>query len=367
MSETKDNTLKKTPFNRFHHELGGKMVDFFGWEMPVQFKGIMAEHKAVREDVGMFDVSHMGEIIVKGAGAHDFVPRLVTRKIGKMKPGKISYSPMCYHDGGVVDDLLIYMLKEDELMLVVNASNIRKDYEWILKIKEELQAEVEIENVSDNTAQLALQGPRAAAIVSTRLGLTISELKYYRFMNVKIAGVDVLFSRTGYTGEDGFEMYFDPKHAEPVWSAFMSEGDIQPIGLGARDSLRLEAGMMLYGNDITKDTSALTGLSWTVALSKEDFIGRAALAEQREHPPAEWFLGIAVEDRAIPRHHTPVQRGGVSVGMLTSGGFSPYLGKGIGMGYFTEELEAGTMVDVIIKDKPHPAKVVALPFYKREK
>ncbi len=359
-------TVKKTPFHEFHAALGGKLVDFAGFEMPVRYSGDVREHQAVRNAAGLFDISHMGEFIVRGEGALAFLNRAVTNDVGGLAVGQALYSPMCRPDGGIVDDLLVYRAA-DRYMVVVNASNIAKDFEWLSSLK---PADATLENHSDRTALLAVQGPRAADVVRAGVPAAALDLGYYRFVEGDIFGAPGIVSRTGYTGEDGFELYFDVAHASAVWRALWDAGKpygLEPIGLGARDTLRLEMAYMLYGNDITDTTSPLeAGLGWTVKLKKPDFVGRDVLVRQKEQGLARKLVGIELDGRRVPRHGMPIETGGRVIGEVTSGTFAPSLEKPIGMGYVTSEHSAiGTALEVRAGSTVLPARVVARPFYTR--
>lgn len=350
--------LKVTPFNAIHQALGGRMVDFGGWEMPVQYSGVIVEHNAVRTKCGLFDVSHMGEVTAKGPNAFDFVQNLITNNAEKLEPGKVIYTPMCYDDGGIVDDLLVYMKSREDFYLVVNASNADKDFAWM----QDNTMGAELKNISDATAELALQGPLAEGILQKITGYPLAEMGFFHFAEFEIAGAQMLVSRTGYTGEDGFELYFAPEHAEKVWAVIMGAGDVTPCGLGARDSLRLEAGLMLYGNDIDKTITPLEApLQWTVDLGK-DFVGCKAL---KEKPITRKLVGFELLDKGVPRHGNPVVIGGEEKGVVTSGTFSPTFRKPIGFCLIPVETEGN--VQVRIHDKLVEAKLCSHRFYKRQK
>ncbi len=361
--------MKTTPLTTLHRELGAKMVEFAGFEMPVQYAGIIEEHKAVRNAVGVFDVSHMGEFEVRGPDALRLVQRVTTNNAAKLVDGKVQYSAMCYDDGGIVDDLLVYR-DRDGFMLVVNASNIRKDYEWIVAHAPGL--DVEVRDVSDATALLAVQGPKSLETLRPLTGIAIESLAYYTFARGKLAGVDMIVSRTGYTGELGYELYFPAEEstARAVWNAVFNAGrtfGISPVGLGARDSLRLEMGYCLYGNDIDKTTNPIeAGLGWITKFEKGDFIGCDPLKRAKEKGTARKLAGFVLDDeRAFPRHGYTLNAGG-KTGTVTSGTVSPVLGKGIGLGYVATESSApGSPVNVIIRSKEFAGHVVQLPFIKK--
>lgn len=331
--------LQRTPLRDFHAAHGGRLVDFAGWEMPVQYRSILEEHKAVRRNAGLFDVSHMGEVDVKGAGAERFLNHLVTNDVTKLYPGRVLYSPMCYPDGGVVDDLLVYLRGPADYFLCINAGNIAKDVAWI---QEQARAfDVIVTDRSADYAQLAVQGPRAAEIVQSLTGAKLGLVKYYHFTEGTVAGVHCLISRTGYTGEDGFELYHAAGEAVQLAEAVLAAGarfGLELAGLGARDSLRLEAGYPLYGHEISADISPLTaGLGWTVKLGKtSDFIGRAALAAEKQMGAPRQVVYFKTGDRRIVRAESPVLGAdGTVVGRVLSGTLSPILNEAIGSALVT--------------------------------
>ncbi len=326
--------LKRTPLRDFHASHGGRLVDFAGWEMPVQYRSILEEHKAVRRTAGLFDVSHMGEVDVRGTGAEAFLNQLVTNDVTKLFPGRVLYSPMCYPSGGVVDDLLVYRRGPTDFFLCINAGNIAKDLAWIRE--QAANFDVTITDRSDDYALLAVQGPRAAEIVQSLTGAKLGLVKYYHFTEGTVVGVHCIISRTGYTGEDGFELYHAAGDAVPLAEAILAAGTplgLELAGLGARDSLRLEAGYPLYGHEITQDISPLTaGLGWTVKLDKgADFVGRAALHAEKQNGAAQRVVFFKTGDRRIVRAETPVLDGaGAIVGRVVSGTLSPILNEAIG-------------------------------------
>jgi aminomethyltransferase len=359
--------MKRTRLNVAHKKLGGKMIEFFGWEMPVEYKGIIDEHLAVRERVGLFDVSHMGEIVISGKQALDFVQYLTPNDAARLVPGKVQYSALTTSKGTFVDDLLIYCLDEKRYLLVVNAANSDKDYEWILNHQEGFK--VRVENKSDDYTQLALQGPKALEILEPMTDINLKEMKAFRFDWGNIAGEDVLVSRTGYTGEDGFEIYTLSQQPENIWEAILNRGEsynMLPVGLGARDTLRLEAKLMLYGNDIDETTTVLeAGLGWLVKFKKGDFLGRDALLKQKEEGIKRKLVGFELVDKGIARPHHHVFVGGNEVSEVTSGSFSPYFRKAIGLTYLPlDYTEIGTEFEIEIRDN-RKARVVSTPFYKR--
>jgi len=355
--------LKKTALHDVHVKLGARMVEFAGFHMPIQYHSIREEHRRVRETVGMFDVSHMGEIIVKGPKALDMVQKVTINDASKLAVGQVQYSAMCYEDGGIVDDLLVYRFA-DHFLLVVNASNKDKDYEWILKNKID---GCEVLDVSDDYTQLAVQGKKAEPTLQKLTDVDLSAIKYYWFTEGELAGVNMIISRTGYTGEPGFELYFANEHAVDVWNKIMEAGkefDIEPIGLGARDTLRLEKKMCLYGNDIDETTNPLeAGLSWITKLDKGDFIGREALLKIKEEGLKRKLVAIVLEGQGFPRHGYKILKDGKEVGHVTSGTVSPILNKGIAMGYVAIEFaKIGTPLEIDIRGKRVPAVVIKPPF-----
>lgn len=365
--------LKRTPFYEVHQYAGAKLIDFGGFEMPVQYSGILKEHQAVRERAGIFDVSHMGEIMVNGPNALDLVQFVTVNDASKLVPGKIQYSAMCYENGGIVDDLLVYMLAENEYLLVVNASNKDKDLDWILEQNRKIGARVQ--DISEKTCLLAVQGPKSVDILQKLTSTNLSEIAYYNFRVGDFAGYnDIILSATGYTGEKGFEIYFDVNKANPteIWNRIMeagSEEGIEPAGLGARDTLRLEMGFALYGNDISAETTPLeAGLGWITKLDKGDFCGKNVLAQQKEMGVSKRLVGIKTDDkRAIPRsHYALFNENGDKVGEVTSGGQSPNLGVGIGMAYVQVEYsKPGAALFVEIRGKHFQVGISKPPFIKK--
>jgi len=343
------------------------MVPFAGYNMPVQYVGINAEHETVRKAVGVFDVSHMGEFILKGDNALDLIQRVTSNDAAKLYDGKVQYSCLPNEDGGIVDDLLVYRIDEKTYMLVVNASNIDKDWDWISKYNTN---GVDMKNISDRTSLLAIQGPKAAEALQSLTDVDLVSMEYYTFKKGTFAGVDnVLISATGYTGAGGFEIYFENQYAEQIWDAIFKAGEpfgIKPIGLGARDTLRLEMGFCLYGNDIDDTTSPLeAGLGWVTKFNKE-FTNAEALQQQKRAGVSKKLVGFEMIDRGIPRHDYPiVDADGNNIGKVTSGTQSYSLQKAIGLGYVkTEFAKEGTEIYISIRDNKIKAKVVKPPFYK---
>ncbi|MDI4645747.1 glycine cleavage system aminomethyltransferase GcvT [Cohnella hashimotonis] len=362
--------LKRTPLYTVYAELPGiRCIDFGGWELPVQFSGIQKEHDAVRQQAGLFDVSHMGEFIVTGGGAERFLQRVTTNDVSKLTDGQAQYTLMCYPNGGVVDDLLVYRIAADHYMAVVNAANIDKDFAWM---RSHLFGDVSLENASDRYALLALQGPRAADILDAA-GAThdVLALPSFRFNEqTPLAGADVLISRTGYTGEDGFELYVPADRAADVWHTLMAAGEpygLVPAGLGARDTLRFEARLPLYGQELSDTITPLeAGVGFFVKLDKEDFIGKDALVRQKEKDLPRKLVGIEMIDRGIPRSHYPVFAGDLRIGEVTTGTQSPTLKRSLGLALVDAAYAApGTGVEVDIRGKRLKAEVIRTPFYKR--
>lgn len=370
MAETETTeSLKRTAFYDIHAALGAKIVPFAGYEMPVSYKGIVAEHTAVRERVGLFDVSHMGEVTVRGEGALEFVQKITVNDASALAEGQAQYSAMCRPDGGIVDDLLVYRRAANDFLLVINASTAAKDFAWM---EQNLVPNVTLENRSDDYSLLAVQGPRALETVQKLTDTKLDAIEYYHFATGTIAGEQAIISRTGYTGEVGFELYIssDKEVSERVWNAIMEAGaefGIEPAGLGCRDTLRLEMGYCLYGNDIDESTNPIeAGLGWITKLDKGEFNGRDVLAKVKEEKPRRRLVGFEMGDRAIPRQHYRIVAEGREVGEVTSGTSSPSLGKGIGMGYVeTAYAKTGTPIAIVIRDKEVPATVVKMPFLKK--
>ena len=359
---------KRTPLYEEHLAAKAKLIDFGGWEMPVQYAGVIDEHHAVRTKAGLFDVSHMGEIDVRGKEAQDYVQMLITNDVSKLVDGKILYSPMCYPNGGIVDDLLVYRYNQEHFFIVVNASNADKDYAWMVEQTEGF--DVVVENVSDQYAQLALQGPLAETILQRITNVNLAQIIYYGFTHGEIDGVECLISRTGYTGEDGFEIYVSPEYGRQLWQKILEMGakeGVQPIGLGARDTLRFEARLPLYGNELGSEISPLeAGLGIFVKLAKAAFIGRDALLTQKEQGVPRKLVGLEMIGRGIARSHYPLQKDGAEIGFVTSGSFSPTLNKNIALGLIRSELAVqGDVLDVMIRGKAVQAKMIPTLFYKR--
>jgi aminomethyltransferase len=362
--------MKKTAFYQLHKDFGAKIVEFAGYEMPIQYTGIIDEHKCVRNAVGVFDVSHMGEFIVKGKDALALIQKVTTNDASKLPVGKVQYSAMCYPDGGIVDDLLVYNFGE-YFMLVVNASNIDKDFKWIQSNIGTLN--VDLSNQSDNYSLLAVQGPNSIKTLQKLTSVSLESIPYYGFKKGTLAGYDMIISRTGYTGELGFELYFppDPVMGKKVWDAVFAAGKefgVQPIGLGARDTLRLEMGMCLYGNDIDQTTNPIeAGLGWITKLDKADFNAKDILVKAKAEGTKRKLVGFVVsEERAIARHGYEIHANGDRIGTVTSGSISPILEKGIGMGYVSASYaNPDTTIEILIRNKKVNARVVKIPFLKK--
>ncbi len=360
--------MKNTALTSKHISLGAKMVPFAGYNMPVSYTGLNEEHHAVRNSVGVFDVSHMGEFILKGANALDLIQRVTSNDASVLTPNKAQYSCLPNATGGIVDDLIVYKLDEETYMLVVNASNIDKDWNWI---NEHNTKNVDMKNISENTSLLAIQGPNAINALQKLTAVNLAEIPYYSFARGTFNGIDnVIISNTGYTGAGGFEIYFDNQHAEAIWDAIFKAGaefDIKPIGLGARDTLRLEMGFCLYGNDIDDTTSPIeAGLGWITKFTK-DFTNRTAIEAHKTNGVSKKLVGFEMIDRGIPRHDYPITDvNGNVIGKVSSGTQSPTLNKAIGMGYVAKDFaKADTEIFITIRDKAIKAKVTKIPFLKK--
>lgn len=361
--------MKKTPIYEQHITLGGKIIDFGGWALPVEYEGILSEHHTVRSAAGIFDVSHMGEIVVKGPDAESFLQYVLTNDISAMADHQVFYSLMCYPDGGVVDDLLVYRHNRNHYLLVVNSSTKDNDFRWL---KENSQGLVEIDDVSDNYALLALQGPKAEVILQELTDENLDALKFLRFRpKLEVAGIKTLVSRTGYTGEDGFEIYVDPIHAPLLWGVLLKEGakhGLKPIGLGARDTLRFEASLPLYGQEISPEITPLeAGLGIFVKLGKEKFIGQEALRVQKENGVPRKLIAFEMVEKGIPRIHYDVLKEGRKIGCVTTGGVAPSLDKNAGLALVeADQAQVGDTIEVAVRKKSLKALVVPKPLYKKK-
>ncbi len=359
---------RTTPLHREHVRLEGKLVPFAGFEMPIQYPtGIRAEHQAVREAAGLFDVSHMGEIEVVGPGSLELVQHLTVNDASRLRIGRAQYTLLCQEDGGVLDDLVLYRTAEDTFLLVVNAANRETDFEWVRSHADGFDASVK--DRSEEFALLAVQGPAAAAILQPLATSDLAEIGFFGFVRSEVAGASGIVARTGYTGEEGFELFLSPEEAPAVWRALLEGGaelGLVPVGLGARDTLRLEVGLCLYGNDLdTEHTPLEAGLGWTVKLDKGEFVGRAALAKQAEEGVSRRLIGVRLSDRGFPRPGYPVVSEGEEVGRVTSGTLSPSLNEGIALAYLPAVLaEPGTPVSIRIRDRDVAGVVERPPFYR---
>jgi len=359
---------KRTALYDRHVAAGAKMVEFAGWEMPVRYASELDEHRAVRNAAGLFDVSHMGEFRLSGPGALDFLQRMTPNNVAKLKPGRAHYSGLLTSDATYVDDILIYQLAKDDYLMVVNAGNLDEDLAWI---QDHPHPDCEIEDLSERYALLALQGPKALAILTQHTAADLEAIRYYRFVEGSVAGEDCLISRTGYTGEAGFELYLSPEAAPRVWDALLDSGSdvgLIPAGLAARDSLRLEAGMALYGHEIDRTTTPYeAGLGWVVKLKKGDFLGRDVLVDQKRNGPDRRLIGFEIRGRGIARQDQPVWIGEEEVGLVKSGGWSPTFEKAIGTAYVPSALAGtGTELEIAVRRRRLKAVVVDLPFYRRD-
>ncbi|SHI19043.1 glycine cleavage system aminomethyltransferase GcvT [Sporanaerobacter acetigenes] len=360
---------KKTPLYDEHVKLGGKIVDYAGWFLPVQYEGILAEHEAVRTKAGMFDVSHMGEVMVRGKEALNYLQYLLTNDIGVLENNQVVYTFMCYPDGGVVDDLLTYKINDEEFLLVINASNVDKDFKWMQDNVKDF--DVVAENISDEVGEVALQGPNAEKILSKLTDENLSDIKFFHFKkDIIVAGTKCLVSRTGYTGEDGFEIYTSREGIVKVWNSILEAGEeygIKPTGLGCRDTLRFEAGLPLYGHEISQDISPIQGgFKFFVKLDKDDFIGKDALVLQNENLTKK-VVGFELLGKGIPREGYDVVVDGEKIGYVATGYFAPTLKKNIGTALVDIEYsKKGTEFEVMIRNKPVKAQVIDKRFYKRK-
>jgi len=360
-----DAALKRTPLHAAHVRRGARMIPFGGWDMPVQYTGIIEEHRAVRSAVGCFDVSHMGEFEFRGPDAARVLQRLTTNDVSALAVGQVQYAVLCYEDGGIVDDLTLYRLADDHYMMTVNASNIDKDWAWV---ERHLDGRVDAKNVSAETGLIAVQGPHAERLLARLADIDVPALGYYHFRRGRVAGVPGIVSRTGYTGEDGFELYLPAASTEAVWERLLTDGAADgavPIGLGARDTLRLEMKYALYGNDIDQTTNPLeAGLGWVVKPAKGDFVGRAAIEAVRAAGPRRRLVGFEMVERAVARHGYPILHDGAPVGVVTSGSYGPSVDRYIGIGYVPTPLATvGTAIAVEVRGRGQTARVVKTPFH----
>ena len=361
--------LKKTPLYDTYSEYGGKLVEFGGWEMPVQFEGIIVEHEAVRGNAGLFDVSHMGEVEIKGTEAFEFVQNLVTNDVAILNDNQILYTFMCYTNGGIVDDLLVYKFSKEHFYLVINAGNIDKDLQWMSDNKGSYN--VEITNTSSGVAELAIQGPKAQKILQKITAIDLEEIKFFYFkQDVLVDGIKCIISRTGYTGEDGFEIYTSGDNIVQLWHKLLNigaEDGLKPAGLGCRDTLRFEACLPLYGNELSQDITPLeAGFGFFVKLQKNNFIGKEALSIQKEEGLKRKLVGFEMKDRGIPRHGYEVAYQGEKIGVVTTGYLSPTIKKNIGLALIDIKYSGlGTEIEVVIRNKSLKAEVISKKFYKK--
>ncbi|WP_041595845.1 glycine cleavage system aminomethyltransferase GcvT [Halanaerobium hydrogeniformans] len=356
--------MKETPLNAIHKESGAKMTDFGGWEMPVEYSGIIEEHLAVRKRCGLFDISHMGELLLTGGGAEKSLQRIITNDAQLLDKGKVLYTLICNENGGIIDDLVVYKLQKNKFLLVVNASNTEKDFDWI---KEHLDNDAQIENRTEHYAMLALQGPDSQKVLTKLTDLNLQEINYYRFKEGKVAGKDMIISRTGYTGELGYELYFKAEYAEKIWHDIIKAGkkfEILPAGLGARDTLRLEKGFPLYGNDIDENIDPYQAkLGWVVKLDKGDFIGKEKLKELKRKGIKRERTGFMIQGRGVARKGHKIYCEDQEIGEVSSGSYSPLLKKGIAMGYIKSDyIEPGNKVGIKVRKRFIDAEIVELPF-----
>lgn len=360
--------LKRTPLFPIHQKYGGKLIDFVGWELPVEYKGIIEEHMMVRTKAGMFDVSHMGEIEVKGANSTAFINKLLTNNFAEMEVGQVRYALMCNENGGVVDDVLVYKISSDCYLIVVNAANSAKDFDWLKNHVSSDKASVT--DVSSSLAQIAIQGPLAQEILQPLCKADLKTIKYYHFFpDLEVSGIKCIVSRTGYTGEDGFEIYVAPEDACLIWESILEKGgeDITPCGLGARDTLRLEAKLPLYGHEIDEDITPLeAGLDRFVKFEKDFFIGKESLENQKKNGLERKLMELEMVERGLPRHGYEIQKNNKKIGYVTSGGYLPFLDKNLGLGLIQSEFaEIGSEVEVIIRKRAVKARLGKDLFYSR--
>ncbi|MCZ6626563.1 MAG: glycine cleavage system aminomethyltransferase GcvT [Deltaproteobacteria bacterium] len=359
--------LKRTPLYRVHRRLGARIVEFGGWEMPVQYRGVIEEHLAVRSRAGLFDVSHMGELEVRGPHALDLCQRVTANDVSRMKTAQAQYNLLLNEEGGIVDDIVIYRLEENHFLICVNAANTDKDFQWI---KEKSDGTVEVQDTSSRYVQLALQGPLAEKILQRLTPLRLEEIQPFHFSFGEISAIRCLVARTGYTGEDGFELYCDPNQGERLWDTLLEAGGevgLQPVGLGARDTLRLERAFPLYGHELDDTTTPLeAGLEWVTKFSKGFFLGREALLKQRQEGVGRKLVGLETIEPGIARSHYPILKQGRPIGEVTSGTKSPTLKRSIALGYvLAEEAGVGNSVEIEIRGRKVGARIVSLPFYRR--
>ena len=358
---------KKTPLYGEHIRLKAKMIEFAGWDMPLQYSSIIDEVKTVRNSVGVFDISHMGRLSVEGLQTVEFVNYVITNDFKGLNFGEAVYSPMCNEEGGIIDDLIAYKVSRKLAYLVVNAANKEKDLKWLQSKAEGF--DVKIKDLSEDYSLIAVQGPKSEELLQRLTDVVLKDLRYYHFVEARVRGIKGVISRTGYTGEDGFEIMVLSEAAVPLWRSILEYGEeygIKPAGLGARDILRLEASYLLYGNDMDENTNPLeAGLSWTVKFDKSDFVGKEALVQIKEEGLKRKLVGFEVEGRSIPRHGSKILKDGEEIGLVTSGNFSPTLEKTLGLGYVKREYgKVGTELEISVRGKVLKAEIVKLPFYR---
>ncbi|MFQ5963240.1 MAG: glycine cleavage system aminomethyltransferase GcvT [Candidatus Scalinduaceae bacterium] len=360
---------KKTPLHDVHVNLGARIVDFHNFLMPLQYDSIINEHQNVRNNAGIFDISHMGEIIVDGKGATELIQKIMANDVSNLPTNKATYTPICNNDGGIIDDIIVYKYNAEKYMLVVNCANIKKDNDWITKLKTN---DTNINNLSDQISLLAIQGPNSEHIIEQVFGEECVSLRRFQFTETTKNEMKLTISRTGYTGEDGFEIFLDQLHCEHLWNMLLEKGkdmELKPAGLGARDTLRLEAGFLLYGNDIDESVTPLeANIGWTVKFNKVNFIGKDSLLKQREHGLKKKLIAFKMLDKAIPRLNNEISYHDDIIGRVTSGTFSPTLGIGIGLGYVPVAFaELDRHIDIKIRSTSHPAVIVNTPFIHKPK
>jgi aminomethyltransferase len=363
----------RTPFHAIHRRLGAKMVDFSGWEMPLLYEGIIPEHRQVRQAVGVFDVSHMGEFQIRGAGAEAFLDRMVTNRVAGMADGQALYTALCYEHGGTVDDLIVYRRGTGDYLMVVNASNIEKDFSWLQDhLADGARAQVELKDISQDTALLAVQGPRAPELVGRLAGAPVEDIAYYHFRRGRVGDAEALIARLGYTGEDGYELMFAASAAEKVWERLEAAGadlGLKPVGLGARDTLRFEAGFCLYGHELTENVTPLeAGIGFAVKLDKGDFVGGEALRRLKAAGMPRQLVGVAMEGSRIPRQGCALRRDGDEIGEVTSGMYAPTLEGAYALALVRRGIgRPDDPIEVMIRDQGFPARIVDKPFYRRQR
>lgn len=364
-----DNSTKKTPLYDAHKDLGARMVDYCRFKMPLQYDSIISEHKSVRSNAGLFDISHMGEIVIDGKGATELVQKIITNNVSNLPDNKALYSPICDEEGGTIDDIIVYKYNPEKYMLVVNCATTKRDFKWINKFKTE---NTTINNVSDQISLLAVQGPKSEEIIRLVFGEKCASLLRFQFLELTENEMKPTVSRTGYTGEDGFEIFVDNSHCVELWNILLEKGKdmgLKPAGIGARDTLRLEAGFLLYGNDIDDFTTPMeAGIGWTVKLDKPDFIGKDALIRSNRYGLKRKLIAFKMLDKGIPRTNNDIIYHNIVIGKVTSGTFSPTLEIGIGMGYVLKHIaEHKRPINIKIRDTDFPAHIVRTPFITKDR